>query len=251
MQCANTFRVLRRYADGDRFYALATTFNRQYGIAWGQRVVLQTLWGDTRKAEQLISEARTVDSLIDDIGWLDYGAFRVPLLKRDFPGALSQVEAMKRDVLDSQFFFLPTELMRGEVYAFSLEADPAQRWFQAARRRLEQLTSKAPKDSRFHSALAIAYAGLGLRAEALREASAGVELMPDSTDNWRRMWRLEDLARVHAMLGNQHEAIEGLDFLLSRPSELSTQLLRLDPRWDPLRSNPEFKALLAKYADKP
>jgi len=65
------------------------------------------------------------------------------------------------------------------------------------------------------------------------------------------MWRLQDLARVHAMLGNQSEAIDGLDFLLSRPSELATQLLRLDPCWDPLRSNPRFQTLLARYGDKP
>jgi serine/threonine-protein kinase len=74
--------------------------------------------------------------------------------------------------------------------------------------------------------------------------------MPISTDAWRAMWRLQDLARVHAMLGNQNEAIEGLDFLLSRPCELSTQLLRIDPRWDPLRSNPRFQALLVKYGTK-
>ena len=74
--------------------------------------------------------------------------------------------------------------------------------------------------------------------------------MPISSDAMRAMYRLQDLARVHAMLGNQDEAIEGLDFLLSRPSELSPQLLRLDPCWDQLRSNPRFQALLTKYDDK-
>jgi Flp pilus assembly protein TadD len=251
-QCGQTFRLLRRYADGDRFYALSTSFNRQYGSAWGQRALLQTLWGDTRKAEQLISEARTVEGLIDDLNWLDYAVFRVLLLKRDFPEALRQADRLKRNAIgNNQFYFLPTELLRGELYALSGQSEQTRSWFQAARRRLEELTAKTPKDSRYHSALAIAYAGLGLRAEALREARAGVELMPLTSDDWRAMWRLQDLARVHAMLGNQNEAIEGLDFLLSRPCELSTQLLRLDPRWDPLRSNPRFQALLAKHDSKP
>ena len=87
--------------------------------------------------------------------------------------------------------------------------------------------------------------------EALREARAGVELITVSSDAWRALWRLQDLAWVQAMLGNQNEAIDGLDFLLSRSCEPSTQLLRLDPRWDLLRSNPRFQALLAKYGDKP
>ena len=39
------------------------------------------------------------------------------------------------------------------------------------------------------------------------------------------------------MLGQQNEAIARLDFLLSHSGEISTQVLRLDQRWDPLRSN--------------
>jgi predicted Zn-dependent protease len=141
--------------------------------------------------------------------------------------------------------------MRAEAYAFSTQSAPATQSFQAARRRLEGLTAKAPKDSRYRSALAIAYAGLGLRSEALREAKAGVDLMPPSTDAWRVMWRRQDLARVHAMLGNQDDAIEALDGLLGGATELSAQLIRLDPRWDSLRSNPRFQTLLAKYDAKP
>jgi predicted Zn-dependent protease len=146
---------------------------------------------------------------------------------------------------------LPIELARWEVYEFAQNSEAAHRWFLAARGRLEELITKAPKDSRYHSALAITNAGLGLRPEALHEARAGVELMPTSTDSWRAMWRRQDLARVLAMIGNQNEAIDELDFLLSHPSEMSTPLLRLDPRWDPLRSNPRFQALLTKYGNKP
>jgi hypothetical protein len=53
------------------------------------------------------------------------------------------------------------------------------------------------------------------------------------------------------MLGQQDEAIDRLDFLLSHTGEISTHVLRLDPRWDPLRSNPRLQALLVKYAVKP
>ena len=75
--------------------------------------------------------------------------------------------------------------------------------------------------------------------------------MPIAADAWRGMWRLQDLARVHAMLGDQDAAIGELDLMLSKPAEISTQTLRLDPRWDPLRSNPRFQALLKKYGEKP
>lgn len=35
--------------------------------------------------------------------------------------------------------------------------------------------------------------------------------------------------------------------LLAGPSWLSVHTLRLDPPWDPIREQPRFKALLAKY----
>jgi serine/threonine-protein kinase len=57
----------------------------------------------------------------------------------------------------------------------------------------------------------------------------------------------ETAAQVYALVGEQELAIEQLDELLSRPSDVSVSLLRLDPIWDPLRDNPRFQALLARY----
>jgi hypothetical protein len=52
------------------------------------------------------------------------------------------------------------------------------------------------------------------------------------------------------MLGSGDAAIRQLEVLLSHPSFISVPLLRLDPRWDPLRKNPRFEALLAKHDTK-
>ena len=71
--------------------------------------------------------------------------------------------------------------------------------------------------------------------------------MSASKDTWRTLWRLEDLAVIHTLLGQQNEAIDGLDYLLGNTGEISAHVLRLDPRWDSLRPNPRFLALLAKY----
>ena len=63
-----------------------------------------------------------------------------------------------------------------------------------------------------------------------------------------RVDRADSVGRVTD--GDKARAIELLDELLSRPSEVTSESLKLDPAWDPLRSDPAFEALFAKYAGK-
>ena len=125
--------------------------------------------------------------------------------------------------------------------------DLAQRSFEAARLELEQKITQTPDDPRFHSSLGIAYAGLGRSADAVREATRGCELMPMSKDAMRALWRVEDLAVVYTLVGQPGEAVAQLERLLAGSGGFTPHVLRLEPRWDPLRSDPRFQALLTKY----
>jgi hypothetical protein len=44
--------------------------------------------------------------------------------------------------------------------------------------------------------------------------------------------------------------MEQIKYLLSIPGFLSTKILEIDPRWAPLRNQPEFKKLLQSYSVK-
>ena len=88
------------------------------------------------------------------------------------------------------------------------------------------------------------YAGLGRKEDAIRAGKKGVELLPISKEAWRGAYRLEDLAVIYAQVAEPDLAIDHLETLLSVPSDLSVQLLRLNPKWDPLREHPRFIALL-------
>jgi hypothetical protein len=48
-------------------------------------------------------------------------------------------------------------------------------------------------------------------------------------------------------VGKYHEAIKQIKYLLSIPGPLSSTILRLDPRWAPLKEYPEFERILEKY----
>ena len=90
----------------------------------------------------------------------------------------------------------------------------------------------------------IAY--LGRSAHALREGGEGVRLMPPEKEAWRGNWRVFQLARIEAMVGETETAIDHLEYLLSIPFDLTVAELRIDPAWDPLRGDPRFEALIER-----
>ena len=50
------------------------------------------------------------------------------------------------------------------------------------------------------------------------------------------------------LVGETDSAVKRLAFLLTIPSDVSVNLLRADPLWDPLRGNPGFQRLIARPA---
>jgi TolB-like protein/tetratricopeptide (TPR) repeat protein len=239
-----------RYAGADRALGLVIALNPQSGDAYGQRALLQITWhGDVKEAQAIVDEAGRVAGLRDE-AHLAQLVQRVALIRRDYSEAVRQLEAWKPGAWDNQWQYSPISLLRGEVQMLAGQRDLARRSFEVARVDLEQKVAHDPTDHRFHSSLGIAYAGLGRSEEAVREARLGCDLMPASKDAMRALWRVEDLALVYTMVGQPGDAIAQLERLLSGSGEFTPHLLRLEPRWDPLRSDPRFQALLTKYEVK-
>ena len=55
-------------------------------------------------------------------------------------------------------------------------------------------------------------------------------------------------ARILARLGETDAALAVIEGLLAGPSLLSVHELRVDPEFDPIRSDPRYRAMLEKYA---
>ena len=74
-----------------------------------------------------------------------------------------------------------------------------------------------------------------------------MDLLPVSKDAFRGFYRVEELARIYAMVGDYEAAISQLEYLMSIPGDLGVGALRLDPAWKPLRNHPRFQELLRRY----
>jgi serine/threonine-protein kinase len=126
----------------------------------------------------------------------------------------------------------------------------------AARRRwskqdiFEEQLKQKPDDADLHVQLAKLLAWLGEKDTAIAEAQRATDLRPESKDAFEGPRITEGVAQVYAILGDNARAIELLDGLLNRPSEVTLQTLKLNPAWDPIRNDPAFQALFAKYAGK-
>jgi len=115
----------------------------------------------------------------------------------------------------------------------------------SARSILERRVAAEPGEYVPRVQLAIAYAHLGRKADALREGARAVEILPVSRDANDGPDLQVDLAYVETIVGEPDAAVKRLAYLLTIPSDISLPLLRVDPMWDALRSNTAFQRLVA------
>ena len=131
--------------------------------------------------------------------------------------------------------------------AYALRADIANARVHAeeARRTMEEQIRTSPDDDQRHAILGLALAYLGRKEDAIREGRRALELMPMSRDTASASYNQHQLARVYILVGEPEKALDQLEPLLKIPYFLSPGWLKIDPNFDPLRSNPRFQKLVA------
>jgi serine/threonine protein kinase/Tfp pilus assembly protein PilF len=99
--------------------------------------------------------------------------------------------------------------------------------------------------------LSLAYAVMGEKESAIKTAERAITLLPSTTDAAAGPVYEENLALIETIVGKNSPAISALTKLLQTaysswyygPAPITPALLKLDPIWDPLRSDPAFQKL--------
>jgi TolB-like protein/Tfp pilus assembly protein PilF len=182
---------------------------------------------------------------IDPDGEVSEARWNLCMLQRDFTAADKVADKIPQDrfpgVGPSRDFF------KGQVALARGDGVAAEKFLAAAGAKIESWARDHPTVAGVRDSLALLYALMGRKEEAIAEARRAVELEPESKDALRGPGHQANLALVYARTGEIDQAITLIERLLSTPGALDVTLanLRLSWLWDPLRQDPRFQKILA------
>jgi Predicted integral membrane protein len=173
-------------------------------------------------------------------------------LERNYTEAIRLLQArVAHFQFTSELYKGASQVYLAIAYRLSGDAADAKRAAEEARYTLEPLCKSQPDNSNFAEWLALAYALLGDKDSALKEAERAISLLPSAKDGVDGPGTEENLALVQTIFGENSSAITTLRRLVQTPFQsqlygpmpLTRAFLRLDPLWDSLRNDPAFQEL--------
>lgn len=177
-------------------------------------------------------------------GWYNRG-------KRDWDESLRSFNNIENEIIWSN----ETQYgLRNYWIAITLDRqgnrDEALAYYKKVKKHLEELRNEHPEEARYRTALGKVYARLGKYEKAIHEGEKAITLVPVSRNAATGALYELDLAEIYTWSNRKEQAIDKLEYTLSIPGHAHRILLRMDPRWDPLRDHPRFQELISG-TDKP
>ena len=246
---AMTYSRMRRYEQSvkawDRALALAPD-NALFKVIRGSVFIR---WQGT--ADTLAAAVRAIPHNLENDKVLTSARFQVARVQRQWPAALVAVNEAMTESIGDDMFYRPRALLRAEIYEALGDRARARSDYEAARALLVDSLTKRPDDVRLHIALGLAYAGLGRKPQAIAEARRAMQLVPLAQSSPGGTNAIAGAAEIFTKAGDTNAALDLLELMFSIPAgrEVSVPLLRVDPTYDPLRSDPRFQRLLQRFSD--
>ena len=251
---ADTARYMRRYETFDREMAAAVALTppNKLGVLPVRRALGPLESSGDMAPLRLAFDAQTSSHQLDDADAASYGMI-LAAWSHD-PVAMSRLISSHHvevsfngiDYPDSWFVALAARMQGDDVAAKTA--------FAKARAEIEKRVLAAPGVGTLLSVLAIADAGLGNKEQAIEEAKRACDLNTFEVNNLDATTTHCHVAVVYAWLGETDLALAELDNLAERAAAQDAICvvtygdLKLNPFWDPLRSDPRFEGLVQRLA---
>jgi TolB-like protein/Flp pilus assembly protein TadD len=249
---AMNYQMLRNFDAANKTIDRALQINPQGFSLWGIKAKLAIgEKGDLSVGEKILEKAKSFPMNSEERLQMIGGHANLLLDQRKYQEVLELGATLPDDTFAEVPGSLAYKYFPLGIAHKALGDDAAARTaFLKAKDIVEVQLKQKPDDADLRVQFAKLLAWLGEKDAAIVEAQRATDLRPESKDAFEGPQVTEQVAQVYTILGDKARAIELLDELLSRPSEVTSESLKLDPAWDPLRSDPAFEALFAKYAGK-
>jgi TolB-like protein/Tfp pilus assembly protein PilF len=249
---AFNYQMLRNFDAANKTVDRALQINPQAIGLWEIKAKLDLgEKGDFGVCEQVLEKVKSFPMSNEERLMIVGDEANFLLLQRKYPQLLQLGQQFRDDFFAAVPGSLALKYFSIGVAQKGLGDDAAGRTaFLKAKDILEEHVKQRPDDAYSRIQLAKILAWLGEKDAAIAEAQRAMDLRPESKDAFEGPPITEQAAQVYAILGDNARAIELLDGLLSRPSEVTLPGLKVNPAWDPLRNDPAFQALFGKYAGK-
>ena len=177
--------------------------------------------------------------------------FNVQFFQRKFDDAIASLAKTPFENMRGETSApLPKAFLAAQAYRAKGDAEQARLAYEQALPVAERALAESPGDAARHALVGLIYAGLGRNEEAVGAGRRAIEILPESKDALNGPILVISLSRILTMTGAQEEALSLLQRSLATVGGITVQELRLEPTWDPLRTNPVFQQLLEKEPEK-
>ncbi|MGI8889278.1 MAG: protein kinase domain-containing protein [Chthoniobacterales bacterium] len=246
-QLSISYNLLRRYPDAAKLLDRALTIVPHDVDTLLSRAAVDLNWrADTRPLHAIIAAilAKKPSAGPDLAGVWIFLAF----CEHDQEATARAVAALGDGTFGPGAFQFRRTFWEGLAARVRGDAAEAKEAFLRARAEQERIVAAQENFAPAICILGLIDAGLGRKADAIREGRRAVELLPVSRDPINGVHIMEYLGSIYAWSGETELACEQLEKVSKIPGNLSYGQLRLSPLWDDLRGNPRFEKLVASLA---
>lgn len=246
-EIGSTLTRMRQYQDAETYLNKGIQLGPQQVYIYGMKRRNSLLWkGDLMECRKILEAMPQKEPAFYNAFWLSQ-----EIAERKYEAALDRLNRITIEVFQEEANFTPKSLLRADILSYMKKNSLARSEYEKAAIFLESQVKERPENAAVFASLGKAYAGMGRKEDAIHQGEKAMEMLPLSVDKFMAPVYIVDMAEIHTMLGDYDQALNEIEEVLSMPFGFSVKSLMLDPRWDPLRSHPRYKQIIAKYSSSP